>query len=133
MSVQRPLVEPAGATPHAAARGDLIAVLWRQLRDVRARTGIDVKLQLSPQVPATAAPSAVELLSRAVEAAVADARLRGATSVEVELRAGIGCVALAVFDDRGGLLLTAAAAAAPSGPRRRRSATPTKRPVVPQL
>lgn len=102
MSVRRPLMEPSRS-------GDLVAVLWRQVRDIRAGTGIEVKLRLSPRVPATAAPGAIERLSQAVREAVADAALRGATSVEVELRAGAGHLSLAVFDDRGGLLLTTAA------------------------
>jgi len=104
-----PLGEPTRATSGSPAGGDLVAVLWRQLCDVQDSTGIEVKLQLAPRVPATVAPAAVERLSRAVEAAVADAGLRGATSVEVQVGAEIGCLALAVFDDRGGLLLTAVA------------------------
>jgi signal transduction histidine kinase len=109
MSVRRPLVDATRATADGAAKADLVAGLRRLVRDVRSGTGLEVELQLGPRVPATAARGMIEQLSRAVEKAVADAKLRGATSVEIELRAGIDCVALAVSDDRGGLLLTAAA------------------------
>ncbi len=53
MSVQRPLVDATRATAVAAAKSDLIAVLWRQVRDVRPDTGLEVELQLGPRVPAT--------------------------------------------------------------------------------
>src|SRR5258708_35655395 len=79
MTARRPLVEPTRAASRpaaAAAKGDLIAVLWRQLRDVRAGTGIEGKLQLSARVPATVAPGAVDRLSRAVDAARADTKPR---------------------------------------------------------
>jgi hypothetical protein len=105
MSIRRPTSDPR-ATP---AEGDLITVVWRHLRGVRAVTGLEVKLHVSPRVPATVAPGAIERLCRALETGVADATRRGATLVEVELRAETGCLTLAVFDDRGGLQLTAAA------------------------
>jgi hypothetical protein len=120
MSIRRPLADATQATPDptaAPAEGDVITVLWRHLRGVRAVTGVEVKLETSPRVPATVAPGAIERLCRALEAGVADATLRGATLVGVELRADTGCLTLAVLDDRGGLQLTAAASA--TGPVRR--------------
>src|SRR5437660_2769277 len=52
MSVRRPLVDATRATAAGAAEGDLIAVLRRQIRDVRSGTGLEVELQLGPRVPA---------------------------------------------------------------------------------